>query len=132
MDHYFPARADRGDARASTLLADDLSGLPPTYLATAGFDPLRDEGELYARRLAQAGVPVVLRRHPDLIHGFANMIGLSTRCREAVAEAASALRIGLALRAAATAPAWLAAASESVQTEAATAADGQASLARHQ
>jgi len=106
--------------------------LPPTYLATAGFDPLRDEGERYAQRLAQAGVPVVLRRHPDLIHGFANMIGLSTRCREAVAEAASALRIGLALCAAATAPARLAAASESVQTEAATAADGQASLARHQ
>jgi len=132
MDHYFPSRADRGDARASTLLADDLSGLPPTYLATAGFDPLRDEGERYAQRLAQAGVPVVLRRHPDLIHGFANMIGLSTRCREAVAEAASALRIGLALCAAATAPARLAAASESVQTEAATAADGQASLARHQ
>jgi acetyl esterase len=100
MDHYFRCRADRGDARASTLLADDLSGLPPTYLATAGFDPLRDEGEMYARRLAEAGVPVVLRRHPDLIHGFANMIGLSSRCREAVAEAASALRIGLALPAA--------------------------------
>ena len=140
MDHYFRCRADRGDARASTLLADDLSGLPPTYLATAGFDPLRDEGEMYARRLAEAGVQVVLRRHPDLIHGFANMIGLSTRCREAVAEAASALRIGLAQRAAGTAPARLATASERVservsarvQTEAATTADRRASLARHQ
>jgi acetyl esterase len=101
MDHYFPSRADRGDPRASTLLAEDLSGLPPTYLATAGFDPLRDEGEMYARRLAEAGVPVVLRRHPDLIHGFANMIGLSSRCREAVAEAASALRIGVSQRTAA-------------------------------
>jgi acetyl esterase len=98
MDRYFPSPPDRGDARASTLLADDLSGLPPTYLATAGFDPLRDEGEMYARRLAEAGVPVVLRRHPDLIHGFANMIGISPRCREAVAEAASALRMGLAHR----------------------------------
>jgi len=104
MDRYFPVRDDRGDPRASTLLADDVSGLPPTYLATAGFDPLRDEGEMYARRLAEAGVPVVLRRHPDLIHGFANMIGISPRCREAVAEAAAALRMGLALRTAAAPP----------------------------
>lgn len=99
MDHYFPPGLDRGDPRASTLLAEDLSGLPPTYLVTAGFDPLRDEGEMFARRLAEAGVPVVLRRQPDLIHGFVNMIGLSPRCREAVAEAASALRLGFGMRA---------------------------------
>ena len=95
-----PPPVDRGDPRASILLADDLSGMPPTYLATAGFDPIRDEGELYARRLAAAGVPVVLRRQPDLVHGFVNLIGISPRCREAVAEAAGALRTGLALRAA--------------------------------
>ena len=95
-DHYLPPPADRADPRASILLAADLSGMPPTYLATAGFDPLRDEGELYAGRLAAAGVPVVLRRHTDLVHGFVNMIGLSPRCREAIAEAAGALRTGLA------------------------------------
>ena len=75
-DHYMPPTVDRGDPRASILLADDLSGMPPTYLVTAGFDPIRDEGELFARRLADAGVPVVLRRQPDLVHGFVNMIGL--------------------------------------------------------
>jgi acetyl esterase len=96
-DHYMPPTVDRSDPRASILLADDLTGMPPTYLVTAGFDPIRDEGEMYARRLADAGVPVVLRRQPDLVHGFVNMIGLSRRCRAAVAEAAGALRTGLAL-----------------------------------
>ena len=90
-DHYLPPTVDRGDPRASILLAEDLTGMPPTYLVTAGFDPIRDEGEMYARRLAEAGVPVVLRRQPDLVHGFVNMIGLSPRCRAAVAEAAGAL-----------------------------------------
>ena len=94
-DHYMPPGVDRADPRASILLADDLSGMPSTYLATAGFDPIRDEGEMFAQRLADAGVPVVLRRHPDLVHGFVNMIGLAPRCREAVAEAAGALRAGL-------------------------------------
>ena len=94
-DHYMPAPIDRGDPRASILLADDLSGMPPTYLVTAGFDPLRDEGEAFARRLADSGVHVVLRRQPDLVHGFVNLIGLLPRCREAVADAAGALRTGL-------------------------------------
>ena len=76
-DHYLPPTVDRGDPRASILLAGDLTGMPPTYLVTAGFDPIRDEGEMYARRLAEAGVPVVLRRQPALVHGFVNMIGLS-------------------------------------------------------
>ena len=96
-DYYMPPPIDRGDPRASILLADDLSGMPPTYLATAGFDPLRDEGERFAERLASAGVPVVLRRQSDLIHGFVNLIGLSVRCREAVAEAAGALQCAFAL-----------------------------------
>jgi acetyl esterase len=95
-DHYMPPGTDRGDPRASILLADDLSGMPPTYLVTAGFDPIRDEGESFAGRLAESGVPVVLRRQSDLVHGFVNMIGLAPRCREAVAEAAGALRAGLA------------------------------------
>ncbi|MEP6561842.1 MAG: alpha/beta hydrolase, partial [Nakamurella sp.] len=96
-DHYMPPPIDRADPRASILLADDLTGMPPTYLVTAGFDPIRDEGEAYAQRLAAAGVPVVTVRQPDLIHGFVNMIGLTARCREAVIEAAGALRAGLAM-----------------------------------
>ncbi len=91
-DHYIPSEAQRADPRASILLAEDLSGLPPTHLVTAGFDPIRDEGEAFGERLAAAGVPVVLRREPDLVHGFVNMIGLSARCRAAVADAAVALR----------------------------------------
>ena len=96
-DQYLPPGADRGDPRVSIAVADDLSGMPSTYLVTGGFDPLRDEGELLARRLAEAGVDVVLRREPDLMHGFANMLGISIRCREAVAQAAGALRLGLVL-----------------------------------
>lgn len=91
-DHYLPSADQHRDPRASILLADDLTGMPPTHLVTAGFDPIRDEGELFARRLVEAGVPVVVRREPDLVHGFVNMIGLSARCRAAVADAAAALR----------------------------------------
>jgi acetyl esterase len=96
--HYCPDRARRTDPLASPLLAEDLGGMPPTYLATAGFDPLRDEGEAYGQRLREAGVPVALHCHTDLIHGYVNFIGVGRRFREAVAEAAGALRTGLVLR----------------------------------
>jgi acetyl esterase len=96
VDQY-TAEAQRSDPRVSVMLADDLTGFPATYLTTAGFDPLRDEGEAFARRLLQAGVPVALRRHTDLIHGFANLVDLGGRFREALAEAAGALQTGLAL-----------------------------------
>jgi len=95
LDHYAPAGVDRADPRLSPLLGEDLRGLPPTYIATAGFDPLRDEGEAYAERLAAAGVPTALRRHSDLIHGFVTFLGLGRRFREATAEAAGALQLGL-------------------------------------
>ncbi|MFI0485823.1 alpha/beta hydrolase [Actinomadura sp. 9N215] len=93
--HYCPDKARRADPSASPLLAADVSGFPPTYLVTAGFDPLRDEGEAFARRLEEAGVPVALRRQDDLIHGFANMWSLGGRFQEAMSEAAGALRTGL-------------------------------------
>ncbi|MGA6165715.1 alpha/beta hydrolase [Amycolatopsis magusensis] len=94
-DHYAPEGVDRTDIRMSPLLAEDLSGLPPAYLATAGFDPLRDEGEAYAKKLEEAGVPVALNRQEDLIHGYVNFLGIGRRFREATAEAAGALRLGL-------------------------------------
>ena len=98
IDHYCPDVSARTDPRVAVLLAEDLRGLPPAYLATAGFDPLRDEGNAFADRLREAGVPVVKRQHDDLIHGYVNFISLGSRFREAVSEAAGALRTGLALR----------------------------------
>ncbi|WP_091456977.1 alpha/beta hydrolase [Actinokineospora iranica] len=96
-NHYCPDTERRADPLFSVLRADDLTGMPPAYIATGGFDPLRDEGEEFAHKLAAAGVPVALSRHPDLIHGYVNFIGIGTRFREATAEAAGALRTGLAM-----------------------------------
>jgi acetyl esterase len=96
--HYLPPGTDAADPRVSILLAPDLSGLPPAYVAIAGFDPLRDEGEAYALRMREAGVQVALRRHPGLIHGFANMTAFSRSSRGAMLEVAGALRLGLAPR----------------------------------
>jgi acetyl esterase len=93
---YLPPGTDATDPRVSILLAPDLSGLPPAYVATAGFDPLRDEGEAYALRMREAGVQVALRRHSSLIHSFANLTAVSRTARGAMLEAAGALRMGLA------------------------------------
>jgi acetyl esterase len=94
--HYFADPSERADPRASPILADDLTSLPPAHVVTAGFDPLRDEGEEYARRLREAGVPTTLRREPDLVHGFINAVGVSSRAREAARPIAVAIREGLA------------------------------------
>lgn len=92
---YVPDDADRADPRVSPLLADVPEGLAPAYVATAGFDPLRDEGEAYARRLADAGVPVELRRFTDQIHGFLNIVGVGRSAKAAAAEIADVVATGL-------------------------------------
>jgi acetyl esterase len=94
---YLPDGVPTHDTRGAILRADDLSRMPPVYLATAGFDPLRDEGEELAARLHAAGVPVVARRFPGLVHGYASFSGLSAAARDATLDAASALRAGLGL-----------------------------------
>jgi acetyl esterase len=92
---YLPDPEHVVDPRASPLLADVPDGLAPAYVATAGFDPLRDEGEAYARRLAGAGVGVELRRFPDQLHGFLQMVGVGRTSRAAVSEVADRLRAAL-------------------------------------
>jgi acetyl esterase len=72
-DHYLNGAADAHDWRASPARASTLSGLPPAYVLTAGADPLRDEGDEYARRLKDAGVAVTHRTFPGQFHGFFTM-----------------------------------------------------------
>ncbi len=86
---------DPSDPRASPLNAEDLSGLPPAYVATGGFDPLRDEGEAYAARLTEAGVPCAMQRFRSLPHGFTNLTAVSRAASDAMQQAVGALRMGL-------------------------------------
>jgi len=71
-NHYL-GDADIDDWRASPARAKTLAGLPPAYVLTAGADPLRDEGDEYAARLKQAGVPVTYKHFPGQFHGFFTM-----------------------------------------------------------
>jgi len=91
----YAAGADPTDQRAYVLREELPPGLAPAYVCTAGFDPLRDEGEAYARKLADAGVTVELKRFPELIHGFINMIEAGPGNRAAIDEVVGKLAAAL-------------------------------------
>jgi acetyl esterase len=95
-EHYLGGSGvDPADPRVSPLLADSLSGLPPALIATAGFDPLRDEGDSYAAALRAAGTPVDSRSMGSLTHGFASLFPLGGGSALATTELISALRAHL-------------------------------------
>jgi acetyl esterase len=91
-DHYVPDVSRRNEAYASPLRAESLKGLPPALVITAEYDVLRDEGEAYARRLQQAGVPTTLRRYKGMIHGFVGQFAVMDQGRVAVNQIVSALK----------------------------------------
>jgi acetyl esterase len=93
--HYLSGGADPRDPYLSPLHAPDLSGLPPALVITAEYDPLRDPGEEYARRLAEAGVPTELRRYDGQIHAFFILPAAIDRARECMDEVGEALRKAL-------------------------------------
>jgi hypothetical protein len=94
---YLATPEDGANPLASPLRADDLTGLPAATVITAEYDPLRDEGELYAKKLAAAGVPAEVIRYDGMIHGFFTMVGTLDTARTAVLDAAERLRRALAV-----------------------------------
>lgn len=90
--HYLPDANAGRDWRASPLLAADLTGVAPAWVMTAEFDPLRDEGIAYARRLREAGVPVNELECKGMIHGFVRRVDQFEQAREVVAWIAEGLR----------------------------------------
>ena len=91
-DHYLASPDDARNPYASPLHASSLEGLPPAMVITAEFDPLRDEGLAYAKRLRDAGVSVRSSHYDGMIHGFLWMAGALERGRELIAEIGGELR----------------------------------------
>jgi acetyl esterase len=91
FDSYVPKGHDLKDPKLAPFWGD-VKGLPPAYVITAGFDPLKDEGKQYADKMAAAGVPVVYKDYPAMVHGFFNMSGVVPLAKDAIKDACAKLR----------------------------------------
>jgi acetyl esterase len=95
--HYLGAERRAPNAYAAPALAESLSGLPAAFVITAEYDPLRDEGEAYARRLEAEGVPTTLARHEGMIHGFVLMPQAMDQAKQATDAIAARVRTAFAV-----------------------------------
>ncbi len=90
-EHYL-GEAPTSRTRGTRRCCGDLAGVAPALVVTAEYDPLRDEGEAYADRLEQAGVPVDRVRYDGLVHGFADMTPASAGAEAAMADVVARTR----------------------------------------
>jgi acetyl esterase len=90
--HYLNDASEAANPYASPLRAPDLSGLPPALVITAEYDPLRDEGELFARKLRATGIPTAMSRYDGVNHGFMFWAGVVKKADVAISEACTWLR----------------------------------------
>ena len=97
-EQYAQAGGNLADPRHAPGTANHLANQPPAIIVTAGFDPLRDEAEIYGEALRRAGSQVIVRRFSGLIHGFASMTGVSRSANEAMLEVCGMLRAVLAVQ----------------------------------
>ncbi len=95
-NNYAKSEEDAHNPLMAPLRAKDFHNLPPALVITAEYDPLRDEGEIYAAKLQEAGVAVTSTRYNGMIHGFFSLAGIMDQGKVAIAEAAAALRTAFA------------------------------------
>lgn len=93
--HYLEKPADGQHPHASPINAASLAGLPPAMVITAECDPIRDQGEAYAKRLLESGVPVSSKRYEGAIHVFFNLAGVVDLGKQAIEDAGAALKAAL-------------------------------------
>lgn len=91
-NHYLQNEGQKTDVYASPIFAEKLSGLPPTLVITAEYDPLRDEGENYAQKLSEAGISVQSTRYEGMVHEFFGLAGAVSKAKEALTEVADWLK----------------------------------------
>jgi acetyl esterase len=91
-NHYMRTPADAANPYAAPAQAKDVSNLPAALVITAEYDPLCDEGEAYAQRLKDAGVPTTCSRYEGMIHGFFGMSAVLDKGKQAIDEASKALQ----------------------------------------